>query len=157
MRAHSRYTTVVVAALAAVAFGAAEPAAAQSGGGSQGSTPEVQPDSQEVSRTYEREVFIYPVAGRRDPFESLIRTGQVGPELDGLTLRGIIYAGPNSVALLTDGSGTIYRVRRGDAVGNARVIEIRPQEVRFAVDNLGVTQQRVMQMDRRDGSGGGRP
>lgn len=99
-----------------------------------------------VELVFEREVFRYPAAGRRDPFKSLADEHSLGPLFDDLKLRMIIHSPlPNqSVALLADGSQKIYRLRRGDMIGNATVIDITATRVTFTVDDFGNRRQEVL-------------
>lgn len=88
---------------------------------------------------YWREEFVYPVEGRRNPFENLAGGG-LGPDFADLDLVGIIYRPGEAVATLLDrAAAKRYRVRRGDVVGNAEVIEIRPEEVVFKVTVFGLS------------------
>lgn len=116
--------------------------------------PQGQPDRASARRTppqtrtqaepsaatlYWREEFVYPVEGRRNPFENLAESG-LGPDFTDLDLVGIIYRPGAAVATLVDRSAKKrYRVRRGDLVGNAEVIEIRSGEVVFNVTVFGVS------------------
>jgi type II secretory pathway component PulC len=106
-----------------------------------------------VELEYEREVFRYPVAGRRDPFSALSRRGDLGPRFDELTLHGIIFSerAGTSVAVLSDGSGKRHRVRRGDVVGDAQVLDIGQTRVVFSVESFGIRRQEVLEL------GGDRP
>jgi hypothetical protein len=63
-----------------------------------------------------------------------------------LKLRMIIHSPlPNqSVALLADGASKIYRLRRGDMIGNATVIDITATKVTFTVDDFGNRRQEVL-------------
>jgi hypothetical protein len=102
----------------------------------------------DVKLIFEREVYRYPAAGRRDPFRSLADEDNLGPLFDDLTLRMIIHSPlPNqSVVLLADGAKKVYRVRRGDIIGNATVVEISASRVVFTVDEFGNRRQEVMDM-----------
>lgn len=106
-----------------------------------GSTPE-------PKLMFDRETFSYPGSARRDPFRPLIGKESLGPLFDDLKLRGIIFSPePNrSLVLLQDGAKRIYRLHRGDVVGNSRVIEIRPLSVRMAVENLGMIRYEVLEL-----------
>jgi hypothetical protein len=93
----------------------------------------------------EREVFTYTPEGR-DPFRSLIASGDLRPLLTDLKLVGIIYdpSGRNSVAVMRDISttpGDQYRVRTGQMVGRMRVTAIRPREVVFTIEEFGFSRQ----------------
>lgn len=86
---------------------------------------------------YEREVFGYPTANRRNPFQP-IQTGEEGgsgPRFEDLTLSGIIYnPSLGSVVVLVDTNlQKRYRLREGDRVGQTRVVDIRPNEVEFSI------------------------
>jgi Tfp pilus assembly protein PilP len=115
--------------------------------------PQTRPAA-EVTLVYEREVFTYSAAGRRDPFRPLTGDDEMGPRFEQLALRGVIYATGRgqSVALLADGGGRIYRVREGDVVGNARVIEIGPQRVVLAVETFGTIRREMLELQRRGGA-----
>jgi Tfp pilus assembly protein PilP len=79
----------------------------------------------------------------------------LGPRFEDLALHGVIHSTDGrSVALLSDGGGRIYRVRRGEVVGNARVISISSMKVVFAVENFGVVRQEELELKRKDNEGG---
>lgn len=103
---------------------------------------------------FDREVYAYPGTGRRDPFKPLLGKESMGPLFEDLKLKGIIYSSEptRSLVLLQDGSRRIYRLHRGDVVGNARVVEIRPLAVRMAVENLGMVRYEMMQLRPADAS-----
>jgi Tfp pilus assembly protein PilP len=133
--------TLVLAALAADAM-AQEPA--------EGTTT----PAAEVRLVYDREVFTYSAPGRRDPFRPLTDDDELGPRFEQLTLRAIIYStgADRSVAMLGDGSGRVYRVRVGDVLGNARVVEIGPMRVVMAVETFGTVRQEMLELQRRGGA-----
>jgi len=99
-----------------------------------------------------REVFSYRSSGR-DPFISLLRSGDVRPMLEDLRITSINY-NPRypsaSVAVLRDTLvNRRYTVRVGDEVGRLRIAQIRPTEVLVIIEEFGVEQQRVLRMRRR--------
>ena len=97
-----------------------------------------------------RESFGYPSDGRRDPFASLIATGDIRPMLEDLKLTGVIVsANPaNSMAMMKDVStNEIYKARIGSVFGRIRVTAIRPGEVSLAVDEFGFTRQALLTMN----------
>jgi hypothetical protein len=112
--------------------------------------PSAIPGSQpEPKLAFDREVFAYPAEGRRDPFRPLSGgPGSGGPLFADLALRGIIYSPDvrRSVALVMVGGKRTYRLRRGDIIGNARVLEIQPLRVRFAVENFGTVRNEVLEL-----------
>jgi len=137
----------------------AAPAAAQqtAAKGSKPAKPAAAKPPEEVELKFEREYFVYPVQPRRDPFASLAARNDLGPRFEDLSLQGVIVsADGRSVALLSDGTGRIYRVRRGDLVGNARVISIADRKVVFAVENFGIVRQEELVL-KRNNEEGGRP
>jgi hypothetical protein len=108
------------------------------------------PPAEEPRLVFERETFSYAGAGRRDPFRPLSRRDEIGPLFDELKLSMIIYhEQPSlSVVVVSDGGNRRYRLRRGETVGNATVVEISPTRVRFSVDSFGVRQQEVLELKR---------
>ncbi len=118
------------------------------------------------SLVFEREVFIYPQFERRNPFRSLASGRESGPRFEEVALIGVIFS-PNpdlSVALLgpraSQGGGggqqgpvRTFRVRRGDSLGNFRILEIQPTRIVVEVEEFGLTEQRIMEL-RRPGQGG---
>lgn len=96
---------------------------------------------------FNREVFTYPRAGRRDPFASLITSGDIRPLLADLEVVAIIYdaTGRSSVATLKDVStNELYRVRVGSVFGRMRVTAIRQRDVSLAIDEFGFTRQETL-------------
>jgi hypothetical protein len=96
---------------------------------------------------FNREVYSYPRGTRRDPFQSLITSGDIRPLLADLEVGGIIFdpTGRNSTAMLKDVStGELYRARVGSVFGRLRVTAIRRNEVAIAIDEFGFTRQEVL-------------
>ncbi|MEJ2503806.1 MAG: hypothetical protein P8177_10935 [Gemmatimonadota bacterium] len=109
--------------------------------------------SADIELVYEREVFSYRGASRRDPFRPLSEES-MGPRFESLALQAIIYSTGRggSLALLTDAEGRVYRVRVGDVVGNSQVIEIGPLRVVLAVENFGTIRQEMLELPTRGGT-----
>jgi Tfp pilus assembly protein PilP len=144
---------LTVAALA-LAFGPLTgDASAQAGQRAQPETERALPSASEVTLVYEREVFMYQATGRRDPFRPLTDDDEMGPRFERLSLQGVIYSTGRgeSLALLGDGTGRVYRVRQGDVIGNARVVEIGPSRVVMAVEVFGTIRQEMLELQRRGG------
>ena len=101
---------------------------------------------------YRREKFVYPTDSRRNPFVSLLTLTDAGPQFEDLDLVGVIFGGSvGSVATLIDrATDKRYRVRRGDSVGNASVVEIRPDAVVFRVTQFGITRSETLSI-RKEG------
>ncbi|HJU90943.1 MAG TPA: hypothetical protein VJ672_16280 [Gemmatimonadaceae bacterium] len=93
-----------------------------------------------------REVFAYETGGRRDPFLSLITSGELRPMISDLKLVTVIYdATGRSVAILRDVSTKQqYRVKVGQELGRMRVASIQPKSVTFTVDEFGFNRQEVL-------------
>jgi type II secretory pathway component PulC len=101
---------------------------------------------------YEREVFRYQRAGRRDPFRSLLGTADLAVRAEDLVLRGVIV-NPDprqSVAVIREARGDRqFRVRPGDRIGGIRVVAIQPDRVELVVEELGVARSHTLRI-RRD-------
>lgn len=94
-----------------------------------------------------REVFQYDDNGRRDPFVSLMTTGDLRPLLADLKLVGVAYdpRGQNSVAVLRDiTSKDQYRVKVGQTLGRMRVAAIQPKAVIFTIEEFGYSRQELL-------------
>jgi hypothetical protein len=112
--------------------GAPDPGARAAGAGA---TPKPDP-----ANAIMREVFEYGVQGRRDPFYSLLTTGDLRPMLSDLKLTTILYdlSGRRPVAVMGDvSSGLQYRVTTGMMLGRMRVTRILPRKVIFAIEEFG--------------------
>ena len=99
-----------------------------------------------------REVFSYRGSGR-DPFISLLRSGDVRPLLEDLRVTAINF-NPRypsaSVAVLRDTTvQQRYTVRVGDELGRLRIAAIRQSEVMVIIEEFGVERQRILRMRRR--------
>ena len=96
-----------------------------------------------------RESFNYSADGRRDPFMSLMRTGELRPAVSDLKLVTVIYdpAG-RSVAILRDlTTKEQYRIKVGQTLGRMRVASIQPKSVTFTVIAIGTTFQEVLALN----------
>ncbi len=113
-----------------------------------------------IKLVYDREVFDYPATGRRDPFAPLVGDDAhaLGPRFEALSLQGLIFsaARKESMALLGDPSGKVYRVRQGETVGNARVLSIERTRVVFQVMSFGAAREEVLELKRPGQRGGAR-
>jgi len=103
--------------------------------------------------SYQREVFAYTAAGRRDPFVSLASTDVLRPTIADLQLVGIAYAprgagsGVQSVAIFRDRqTKEQYRARVGQQLGRMRVARIEPRRVVFSIDEFGASRQESIAM-----------
>ena len=123
---------------------AAAPALAQA------PAPPPQPPAAPPTLVFEREVFEYPVGGRRDPFKPLNTDQNTGPLFTELKLTGtIVMANPSeSLATFQDLSKKQYRLRRGDRIGNATIQFIDKTRVVFSVEEFGMKRQEVLSLTR---------
>jgi hypothetical protein len=100
-----------------------------------------------------REVFAYE-GGGRDPFMSLLKSGDIRPLLSDLKLVGIYYDQRypvRSVAVLRDvTNGKRYRAKAGDVMGRLKVTQIRPREIVFTVQEFGFERQESLQLAKRE-------
>ncbi len=100
-----------------------------------------------------REVFSYE-GGGRDPFMSLLRSGDIRPLLSDLRLVGIYYDGrypARSVAVLRDVTNNkIYRVKPGAIIGRLKATTIRPREIVFTVQEFGFERQESLTLARQE-------
>jgi hypothetical protein len=96
-----------------------------------------------------REVFAYS-GGSRDPFESLLNTASVGPELPDLSLVAIyvdLSDADRSVAVLRERvSGKRFNLHAGDRLGRLRVAAIRERDVDFIVDDFGTERRETLSL-----------
>jgi hypothetical protein len=96
-----------------------------------------------------REEFVYARRGRRDPFASLIASGEIRPLFADLRVTGILVdpMASNSVAMLKDiSTNQLYRAKVGSVFGRIRITAIRANEVAVAIDEFGNTRQEVLML-----------
>jgi hypothetical protein len=94
-----------------------------------------------------REVFSYRSANRRDPYASLMSSGELRPLVSDLRLTAVAFdpTGRGSVAILRDvTSQAQYRVRVGQTLGRLRVSSIRQKAVIFSIDEFGFSRQETL-------------
>ena len=119
----------------------------------QSDNPRAAADTARQSMVLLREVFAYE-GGGRDPFMSLLRSGDVRPLLSDLKLTTIVYDGrfaARSVAVLRDITNRrIYRVKAGDIIGRLKVTQIRPREIVFTVQEFGFERQETLSLGRQE-------
>src|SRR5437763_13535899 len=105
--------------------------------------------------TLSREVYAYE-GGGRDPFLSLLKSGDIRPLLADLKLVGIYYDSrypARSVAVLRDITNSkLYRVKSGDIIGRLRATAIRPREIVFTVQEFGLERQESLQLAKQEGT-----
>ena len=97
--------------------------------------------------TFSREVYSYDAAGRRDPFLSLLASGDLRPSFSDLKLVAVAYdpTGRKSVAVMRDiSTRDQYRVKVGQTLGRMRVAQIHPKSVTFVIDEFGYSRQEIL-------------
>jgi len=108
-----------------------------------------------VAMTLVREVYSYE-GGGRDPFLSLLKSGDIRPLLSDLRLVGIYYDSrypARSVAVLRDITNSkLYRVKPGDIIGRLKATTIRPREIVFTVQEFGLERQQSLQLAKQEGT-----
>jgi hypothetical protein len=110
-------------------------------------------DSAGAAVTLVREVYAYE-GGGRDPFISLLKSGDIRPMLSDLKLVGIYYDQrypARSVAVLRDiTNGKRYRAKSGDIMGRLKVTQIRSREIVFTVQEFGFERQESLQLAKQE-------
>lgn len=105
-----------------------------------------------------REVFTYSPAARRDPFVSLMLSGELRPILTDLVLTGVVFdddpRGRRSVAILVDAStGQSYRVRVGQTLGRMTVTRIGRENITFSIDEFGLSRSETLIINKASTAG----
>jgi hypothetical protein len=112
-------------------------------------------DSIEKAREIEvmRETFAYS-GGSRDPFASLLNTTAAGPEIGSLELVGVyqnLRNSDNSVVVLRDkGTAKRYKLRVGDQVGRAKLVQIKPRDAVFTIRDFGFERQETLSLRKQE-------
>ena len=100
-----------------------------------------------------RETFAYS-GGARDPFASLLNTSAAGPEIGSLELVGVyqdLRSRDNSVIVLRDKATTKrYKLRVGDQVGRAKLVQIRPRDAVFTIRDFGFERQETLSLRKQE-------
>jgi hypothetical protein len=96
-----------------------------------------------------REGFAYEGGGRRDPFLSLLASGELRPMISDLRLAVVLYdPDGGSVAVLRDlNTKEQYRVRVGQTLGRMRVARISPKAVTFTILEFGESRQETLALN----------
>jgi type II secretory pathway pseudopilin PulG len=108
-------------------------------------------DSVQKAREIEvmRETFAY-AGGTRDPFASLINSNKDGPEIADLDLVGVyqdLRTPSNSVVVLREKvSSKRHKLRVGDQISRARLVQIRPRDAVFMIQDFGFERQETLSL-----------
>lgn len=133
-----------------------------------GQEPPPQPPQQEAQTelVFEREVYTYPGFEQRNPFRALLAADAGGPRFDQLRLVGVIYYADRpeaSVAVLGTSQidyseegvasiadeGQSWNLKQGETIGNVRIVEIHREQVVVDVEEFGLTDRKIMQLQTR--------
>jgi type II secretory pathway pseudopilin PulG len=112
-------------------------------------------DSVQKAREIEvmRETFAY-AGGTRDPFSSLINGSKDGPEIGDLDLVGVyqdLNTPSNSVVVLREKvSSKRHKLRVGDQVSRARLVQIRPRDAVFTIEDFGFQRQETLSLRKQE-------
>ena len=133
-------------------------APAPSGGARPGDSAGVsQTGRQRGAVTVYREAFNYVEGGRRDPFVSLMLSGELRPIFTDLQLTGVVYdeeRPTSSVALLVDVStGESYRRRVNEVLGRMKVTKIGREDISFSIDEFGLSRSETLIIDKTKKAG----
>jgi hypothetical protein len=100
-----------------------------------------------------RETFAYS-GGSRDPFASLLNTTATGPEIGSLELVGVyqnLRNSDNSVVVLRDkATAKRYKLRVGDQVGRAKLVQIKPRDAVFTIRDFGYERQETLSLRKQE-------
>jgi hypothetical protein len=100
-----------------------------------------------------RETFAY-AGGTRDPFASLINADKTGPEIADLDLVGVyldLRTPSNNVVVLRErASSKRHKMRVGDQLGRARLVQIRSRDAVFNVHDFGFERQETLSLRKQE-------
>jgi hypothetical protein len=100
-----------------------------------------------------RETFAYS-GGSRDPFSSLLNTSATGPEIGSLDLVGVyqdLRNSTNSVVVLREkATAKRHKLRVGDQLGRARLVQIRPRDAVFTIRDFGFERQETLSLRKQE-------
>jgi hypothetical protein len=112
-------------------------------------------DSIQKAREIEvmRETFAY-AGGTRDPFASLINGSAAGPEIADLDLVGVyqdLRSSSNSIVVLREkATAKRHKMRVGDQLGRARLVQIRPRDAVFTIRDFGFERQETLSLRKQE-------
>jgi hypothetical protein len=112
-------------------------------------------DSVQRAREIEvlRETFAYG-GGTRDPFSSLLNIDKNGPEVADCDLVGVyqdLRNPSNSVVVLREKvSAKRHKLRVGDQLSRARLVQIRPRDAVFMIQDFGFERQETLSLRKQE-------
>jgi hypothetical protein len=100
-----------------------------------------------------RETFAYS-GGSRDPFASLLNSSSTGPEIGSLDLVGVyqdLRNSSNSIVVLREkATAKRHKLRVGDQLGRARLVQIRPRDAVFTIRDFGYERQETLSLRKQE-------
>ena len=100
-----------------------------------------------------RETFAYS-GGSRDPFASLLNSSTTGPEISSLDLVGVYQdlrnSGNSIVVLREKATGKRHKLRVGDQLGRAKLVQIRPRDAVFTIRDFGYERQETLSLRKQE-------
>jgi hypothetical protein len=100
-----------------------------------------------------RETFAYS-GGSRDPFASLLNSSSTGPEIGSLDLVGVyqdLRNSSNSIVVLREkATAKRHKLRVGDQLGRARLVQIRPRDAVFTIRDFGFERQETLSLRKQE-------
>jgi uncharacterized lipoprotein NlpE involved in copper resistance len=100
-----------------------------------------------------RETFAY-AGGTRDPFSSLINSSKNGPEIADLELVGVyqdLRSPSNSVVVLREKvSSKRHKLRVGDQLSRAKLVQIRARDAVFMIQDFGFERQETLSLRKQE-------
>jgi hypothetical protein len=148
-------TATVADTGASSTLAATTPAADSAAADSASLTDAAVADSIQRAREIEvmRETFAYS-GGSRDPFASLLNTSATGPEIGNLDLVGVyqnLRDSDNSIVVLREkATAKRYKLRVGDQLGRARLVQIRPRDAVFTIRDFGYERQETLSLRKQE-------
>jgi hypothetical protein len=112
-------------------------------------------DSVQRAREIEvlRETFAY-AGGTRDPFNSLLTIDKNGPEVADCDLVAVyqdLGSPSNSVVVLREKvSAKRHKLRVGDQLSRARLVQIRPRDAVFMIQDFGFERQETLSLRKQE-------
>ena len=112
-------------------------------------------DSAQRAREIEvlRETFAYG-GGARDPFNSLLNVDKNGPEVADCDLVGVyqdLRNPTNSIVVLREKvSSKRHKLRVGDRLSRARLVQIRPRDAVFMIQDFGFERQETLSLRKQE-------
>ncbi len=112
-------------------------------------------DSIQKAREIEvmRETFAYS-GGPRDPFTSLLNSSAAGPEIADLELVGVyqdLRSSSNTVVVLREkATAKRHKLRVGDQLGRAKLVQIRPRDAVFTIRDFGFERQETLSLRKQE-------